>query len=211
MIDFGSAQEVELRFGGGNVSPAPSAASSSGSSSHDGAVTSPEFHSPEVISSGPVGTYTDMWGFGVLLYVALRFVLLSILISIIFIYILILYFLSFSSGLSPFLDDSDDETTNNVLRCDFSFPSEYFSDISTTAKDLIGRLLTVNPTRRPSASICRDTSAWFQSADRSTQSKISSIHLSTLVRRRMKKLNTVAPAFHMQQTSVRPDSIYKKL
>ena len=32
----------------------------------------------------------------------------------------------FSSGLSPFLDDSDEETTNNILRCDFSFPEEHF-------------------------------------------------------------------------------------
>ena len=31
-----------------------------------------EFLAPELVSQGPVGTYTDMWAFGVLLYVALR-------------------------------------------------------------------------------------------------------------------------------------------
>ena len=70
LIDFGSAQEVELR-GGGSTSPSGSSLASS-SSSQDGVCSSPEFLSPEVISSGPVGTFTDMWGFGVLLYVALR-------------------------------------------------------------------------------------------------------------------------------------------
>ena len=67
----------------------------------------------------------------------------------------------YCSGLSPFLDDSDDETTNNILRCDFSFPAEYFSTVSTSAKELVGRLLT-NPGRRPSASISLDTSDWFR-------------------------------------------------
>jgi hypothetical protein len=48
----------------------------------------------------------------------------------------------FFSGLSPFLDDSDDETTSNVLRCDFSFPNEHFSNVSNEAKDLIRSLVS---------------------------------------------------------------------
>ena len=52
------------------------------------------------------------------------------------------------SGLSPFLDDSDDETTSNILRCDFSFPNEHFSNVSADAKDLIKNLLNVDPACR---------------------------------------------------------------
>jgi serine/threonine protein kinase len=33
-----------------------------------------EFLAPEIISRGPIGTYSDMWAFGVLLYVCLRWV-----------------------------------------------------------------------------------------------------------------------------------------
>ncbi len=148
---------------------------------------SPEFLAPEVISSGPLGSFTDMWSFGVLLYVSL-------------------------SGLSPFLDDSDEETTNNVLRCDFSFPEEHFATASSTAKDLIGRLLRVAPESRASASAAL-ASPWI-SAPRSA-SMVSSLHLATLVRRRMKKLNAVAPASLASRAAAassrgaRPESLYR--
>lgn len=184
LIDFGSAQEVELRFNGNTTAP-----------THQD--SSPEFQAPEVISSGPVGTYTDMWGFGVLLYVALRYVFwverVKMTVNITYLT---------SSGLSPFLDDSDEETTNNILRCDFSFPAEYFSSASSESKDLVRRLLSVNPAQRPSASFCLDSSSWLRA---SSDHDISSIHLSTLVRRRLKKLNTMAPmAFGPSPTRILP-------
>ena len=76
LIDFGSAQEVEtMRFSVASSSSSNTTSSSSSLSIFNSELNvSPEFLSPEVISSGPVGTYTDMWGFGVLLYVALRLV-----------------------------------------------------------------------------------------------------------------------------------------
>ena len=70
-----------------------------------------EFLSPETISRGPVGPYTDLWGYGIILYVLL-------------------------TGQSPFLDDTEEETTNNILRCDFTYPDEA---VSNYAKDLIGQ------------------------------------------------------------------------
>ena len=76
-------------------------------------------------------------------------------------------FLSFS-GLSPFLDDSNDETNNNILRGDFSFPDEHFCRVSTQAKDLIGRILCVNPSQRVSANVCLDF-AWFNSKSHSSK------------------------------------------
>ncbi len=146
---------------------------------------SPEFLAPEVISAGPQGSFTDMWSFGVLLYVSL-------------------------SGLSPFLDDSDDETTNNVLRCDFSFPDEHFASVSSSAKDLVSRLLRVDPGSRASASSAL-ASPWI--SDRATSSTVSSVHLATLVRRRLKKLNAVAPASLASRAAsrlaARPESLYR--
>ena len=60
IIDFGSAQQVDFA----------QTKSSTGSKVE----MSPEFLPPEVISSGPNGSYTDMWQFGVLVYVSLRLV-----------------------------------------------------------------------------------------------------------------------------------------
>ena len=65
LIDFGDAQS--LRVGGFGMNMA-------GPLSDSG----PEFLPPESISKGPVGNYTDMWSFGVILYVLLRFESLSI-------------------------------------------------------------------------------------------------------------------------------------
>lgn len=59
LIDLGDAQS--LRIGGFGMNMA-------GPLSDSG----PEFLPPELISKGPVGTYTDMWSFGVILYVLLR-------------------------------------------------------------------------------------------------------------------------------------------
>ncbi len=59
LIDFGSAQEIRPKYPE-NLTDSKIEAS-------------PEFLAPEVISNGPVGTYTDMWCFGVLLYVSLRY------------------------------------------------------------------------------------------------------------------------------------------
>lgn len=95
------------------------------------------------------------------------------------------------SGLSPFLDDSLDETNNNIMRADFSFPDEYFSRVSSDAKDLIGRLLRVNPSQRASAEVCLDSS-WFKTHGQKT-ARIPTTHLTTFVRRRKKKLNSITP------------------
>ena len=45
------------------------------------------------------------------------------------------------SGLSPFLDDSQEETCSNITRVDYSFPEEYFEIISKEAKKLIQEML----------------------------------------------------------------------
>lgn len=48
------------------------------------------------------------------------------------------------SGLSPFLGDDDNETLNNILRCQWNFEECEFSGISDEAKDFISKLLVYN-------------------------------------------------------------------
>ena len=182
LIDFGASRELDVNT-----------ASKEEEEEDPDLSCSPEFLAPEVISRGPLGTYTDMWSFGVLLYVSL-------------------------SGLSPFLDDSDDQTTGNILRCDFSFPEEYFSSVSPSAKDLVSRLLRADPSSRASASAAL-ASPWIsgRAAAASATSMLSSLHLATLVRRRLKKLNAVAPASLASRvasagrlaSAARPESLYR--
>ncbi|XP_046573468.1 triple functional domain protein-like [Haliotis rubra] len=56
-----------------------------------------EFMSPELISGTPVGLLTDIWSIGIIVYVLL-------------------------SGVSPFLDESQEETCSNIVRNDYCFP-----------------------------------------------------------------------------------------
>lgn len=94
-----------------------------------------EFSAPEMVIGQATGTWTDCWCYGILLYV-------------------------FLSGVSPFLDDSVEETTANILKCDFSFPDEYFYEISNDAKNLLRRLLVLQGNARASMADCQ-TCPWF--------------------------------------------------
>lgn len=94
-----------------------------------------EFSAPERIIGQALGSYTDSWGFGILLY-------------------------TFLSGVSPFLDDSIEETTANIIKCDFSFPDEHFQNISNDAKNLLTKLLVLETNGRATMSECQ-ISAWF--------------------------------------------------
>lgn len=49
------------------------------------------------------------------------------------------------SGASPFLGDDDGETMQNVLDGTVEFPDEYFTEVSTMAKDMIEGLLISLP------------------------------------------------------------------
>ncbi|XP_046902206.1 kalirin isoform X4 [Hypomesus transpacificus] len=89
----------------------------------------PEFAAPELIQGTPVSLTTDVWSAGVLAYVML-------------------------SGVSPFLDESLEETCVNICRLDFCFPEEYFKGVSQAARDFISSTLQQDPRKRPSATSC---------------------------------------------------------
>nr|XP_057937175.1 kalirin isoform X3 [Doryrhamphus excisus] len=89
----------------------------------------PEFAAPELICGTPVSVATDVWSVGVLAYVML-------------------------SGVSPFLDESPEETCVNICRLDFCFPDDYFQGVSQAARDFVTAALQQDPRKRPSATSC---------------------------------------------------------
>lgn len=117
-----------------------------------------EFASPELVLGQPVGIHTDCWAVGVFLYVLL-------------------------SGVSPFLDDSMEETTANILKCDYCFPDDYFGNISNEAKELISKLLVLIPSQRLIMEDCLN-SIWLKMITHSPQNMISASRLKSFMQRR---------------------------
>lgn len=143
-----------------------------------------EFAAPECVLGQPAGPPCDVWGAAVYLYIFLRCDIIMCLylgclissdsnctMNIIFmifafcsnlvLYFLFLFVVCYISGLSPFLDESIEETTSNVLKCDFSFPDEFFGSISVEAKMLVSKILIAQPNLRISAHTAMSF-PWFQ-------------------------------------------------
>lgn len=99
-------------------------------------------------------------------------------------------------------------------------------NVSNQAKELIQQCLSTNQKSRATARACLE-SKWFQEVmqqegtnrlrggymqtDQKKSYVISSMHLCDLVRRRMKKLNSVAPLLLAPSPSriPRPESLYR--
>ncbi|KAH0504387.1 Kalirin [Microtus ochrogaster] len=127
----------------------------------------PEFAAPEVIQGIPVSLSTDIWSIGVLTYVML-------------------------SGVSPFLDESKEETCINVCRVDFSFPHEYFCGVSNAARDFINVILQEDFRRRPTAATCLQH-PWLQPHNGSySKIPLDTSRLACFIERR-KHQNDVRP------------------
>ena len=83
----------------------------------------PSYVAPEIISGDSYGFEVDIWSCGVILYVLL-------------------------CGFPPFYADNDPELYKLIQAGEYSFPSPYWDDVSDTAKDLIRKMLVVDPTKR---------------------------------------------------------------
>ncbi|CAH2227267.1 jg2404, partial [Pararge aegeria aegeria] len=114
-----------------------------------------EFAPPECVLGRPPAPAWDAWATGVFLYV-------------------------FLTGLSPFLDESIEETTANIIKCDYCFPPEHWSGVDERAQSIIRRLLEPAPARRLSPrDALRDS--WFDEASNAT---LSATQLKTFLERR---------------------------
>jgi len=86
----------------------------------------PGYVAPEILKSEPYGKEVDLWSVGVILYILL-------------------------CGFPPFFDENTDALYNQIKRGEYEFPDPYWTEISFAAKDLVRKLLTVNPRRRLTA------------------------------------------------------------
>jgi 3-phosphoinositide dependent protein kinase-1 len=84
-------------------------------------VGSADYVSPEVLNDKPVSFASDLWGFGVVLY-------------------------NFLVGKTPFRSATEFLTFQKVLHREFTYPEGF----DEQAKDLVDRLLNLDPTKRPS-------------------------------------------------------------
>ncbi|XP_049828356.1 kalirin isoform X4 [Schistocerca gregaria] len=130
-----------------------------------------EFAAPEMVLGKPVCCQTDMWSVGVFLYV-------------------------FLSGLSPFLDDSMEETTSNILKCDYCFPDEYFAEITNDGKDLICRLLVLTPAQRAKPAEFL-SSPWFKDVQKICS--IPTARLASFMERRQSLARPIHPVHAVSQ------------
>ncbi|XP_022613118.1 death-associated protein kinase 2-like [Seriola dumerili] len=89
----------------------------------------PQYIAPEVINNEALSTAADMWSIGVITYILL-------------------------SGLSPFQDETDEETLKNIIALNYEFDAQSFSMTSSMAKDFIQKLLLQSPSERMTAEEC---------------------------------------------------------
>jgi serine/threonine protein kinase len=84
-----------------------------------------------------IGTQVDMWSFGVILYILL-------------------------GGYPPFHDEDQKELFKRIKAGVYAFHDQYWSEVSAEAKDLIAKLLVVNPHERLTATQAL-SHPWFHS------------------------------------------------
>ncbi|XP_053624403.1 kalirin isoform X1 [Plodia interpunctella] len=127
-----------------------------------------EFAPPECVLGRPPSPAWDAWAAGVFLYV-------------------------FLTGLSPFLDESVEETTANIIKCDYCFPPEHWEGAHGAGERpqaLIRGLLEATPSRRLQPRMALSDS-WF---DEAPPAPLSASQLKTFLDRRR-------PAGHGAQRS----------
>ncbi|XP_029452268.1 calcium/calmodulin-dependent protein kinase type II subunit delta isoform X12 [Rhinatrema bivittatum] len=87
----------------------------------------PGYLSPEVLRKDPYGKPVDMWACGVILYILLV-------------------------GYPPFWDEDQHRLYQQIKAGAYDFPSPEWDTVTPEAKDLINKMLTINPAKRISAS-----------------------------------------------------------
>lgn len=83
----------------------------------------PGYVAPEVLKNESYSSAVDLWSLGVILYILL-------------------------CGFPPFFNESTAALYKQIKRGAFDFPSPYWDEISEEAKDLVKKLLTVDPKQR---------------------------------------------------------------
>ncbi|KAF4533376.1 hypothetical protein B566_EDAN002774 [Ephemera danica] len=105
---------------------------------------------PEVLLQKNYDASVDLWSLGVVTYIILQILQIHTFKCIVNVYGVTI--LDRLCGFEPFWDEAGDlAVCRRVVEGDFSFPSPWWDDISESAKDLITKLLQVDPASRPTA------------------------------------------------------------
>eukprot|EP00297_Palpitomonas_bilix_P012234 CAMPEP_0113880712 /NCGR_PEP_ID=MMETSP0780_2-20120614/7944_1 /TAXON_ID=652834 /ORGANISM="Palpitomonas bilix" /LENGTH=319 /DNA_ID=CAMNT_0000867431 /DNA_START=110 /DNA_END=1069 /DNA_ORIENTATION=+ /assembly_acc=CAM_ASM_000599 len=83
----------------------------------------PGYVAPEVLMNKGYDKAVDLWSIGVILYILL-------------------------CGFPPFYSENTPQLFDQIMRGDYDFPSPYWDHISESGKDLVKRLLVVDPRKR---------------------------------------------------------------
>jgi serine/threonine protein kinase len=86
----------------------------------------PGYVAPEILKGQPYGREVDMWSLGVIAYILL-------------------------CGYPPFFDDNQNQLFAKIKKAQFEFDKEFWGEVSDPAKDLIRKLLQVDPAKRLTA------------------------------------------------------------
>lgn len=83
----------------------------------------PNYIAPEILTKQPYNEMVDIWSFGVIAYVLL-------------------------CGYPPFYDDSRSNLFEKIKNVSYEFDSPYWDFISAEAKDMVSKLLVLDPAKR---------------------------------------------------------------
>ncbi|XP_053178384.1 calcium/calmodulin-dependent protein kinase type IV [Scomber japonicus] len=84
----------------------------------------PGYCAPEILRGNAYGPEVDMWSVGVILYILL-------------------------CGFEPFFDARGDQYMySRILNCDYEFVSPWWDEVSLNAKDLVSKLIVLDPQKR---------------------------------------------------------------
>lgn len=83
----------------------------------------PGYVAPEILEGKPYDTQADMWSLGVIVYILL-------------------------GGYPPFIEQNQRELFRKIRKGQYEFHEEYWGQVSDDAKNLIRKLLTVDPAKR---------------------------------------------------------------
>ncbi|XP_076028046.1 calcium/calmodulin-dependent protein kinase type IV [Genypterus blacodes] len=84
----------------------------------------PGYCAPEILRGNAYGPEVDMWSVGVILYILL-------------------------CGFEPFFDSRGDQYMySRILNCDYEFVSPWWDEVSLNAKDLVSKLIVLDPCKR---------------------------------------------------------------
>uniref|UniRef100_H3AT43 Calcium/calmodulin-dependent protein kinase type IV n=1 Tax=Latimeria chalumnae TaxID=7897 RepID=H3AT43_LATCH len=84
----------------------------------------PGYCAPEILQGCPYGPEVDMWSVGIITYILL-------------------------CGFEPFFDPRGDQYMySKILNCDYEFVSPWWDEVSLNAKDLVRKLIVLDPQKR---------------------------------------------------------------